>query len=185
MFTCGDGQKTSVVSALYHASSGASEDSTGSQRQPAAHSESSPAENEESNGSSSTAAGPIAGGVVGGLVVIVIPIVVWLILRQKRQRKDADMSNAASASMTELQKPQTSHSQNMSEPDSDGKGQPQYAEMEIPPSELALGKVHYSHELSYAPAAPTALGRSELSGNDHPGTQETFRSELDGNAPRH
>ena len=128
--------------------------------------------------SSSVPAGPIAGGVIGGCVVIVIPIVVWLILRHNRKRRQSDGFNSASASMTELQKPpRTAQSQNASDLSSS-----QYVEMEAPATELALGKAQYSHELSYTPANPLSVGDTELQAVE---TSRNQYSELDGTPARH
>lgn len=176
IFTCGNGDGPVVASAFYHASSGASHVASGSQQHAVEPSGGSSSQNNGANDSPPAPAGPIAGGVVGGCVVIVVPIVIWLVLREKRKRKQDASSDLMSGSMTELQKPpETAQSQNVNE-----LGSSQYVEMEAPPTELALGKAQYSHELSYAPAKPTSLGRSEL----YAGETAVQRSELDGNSSR-
>ena len=171
MFTCGDGQKATVASAFYHASSGTAGGSSGSAKQPAGSSSpiaspgsSGPSKND--GNSSSTPTGPIVGGVIGGIAVLVIaPTLIWFVLRLKR--KDMLKASATSPSndaMEMMRKPEKAQSQgSTSELCAGDKTQYVYSELEAYLTELRIAG-QYVHEVSVSPAAPTS-GRTVLFGS--------------------
>jgi hypothetical protein len=165
MFTCGNGQKASMVSAFYHAASESAGRSSATQQQPAASSKPSSGPTETSHaapGGSSTPIGPIIGGVVGGVGILVLALV--LIWRTKRKDKTAAKASSSSDSVLEMTKPPTAQNQ-ASELWPDSKTHHLYSELEVRPTELPLAEAHYAHETGTVSADPRKLGRSELMGS--------------------
>lgn len=175
MFTCGDGQGASRVSAFYHASSGAVSASGAGQALSSGSPSPSSGKGSSAGNDSGTPIGPIVGGVVGGFGVVIIgAILIW---RMKRKQKQPSPS---SDSMVEMTKPPAGES-----PPEKGGPWPAgkahevsghgYSEMEVPANELPVADHQYAHEAPFKPAAPDSLGRSELGGSE-----TKIYAELDG-----
>jgi hypothetical protein len=166
MFTCG--QRAATVSAFYHAASGAADVSSGKQQQAAGSSAVSSGQSGNNNTAASdpsTPIGPIVGGVIGGVAIIILaPTLIWFVLRTKSKDQIA-AAGASSSNLVEMRKPPTAHSQ-ASELYSGDKRQHGYSEMEVSPAELPLADARYAHEAPWAPATPSAAGRSELVGSE-------------------
>jgi hypothetical protein len=165
MFTCGDGQKASMVSAFYHASSGATGGGSVTPKQLSGSVVAPSRPSGKDSNNSSTPIGPIVGGVVGGVAVLVIaPTLVWFALRLKRKDRLKTGASPPSTDTLEMRKPETAQSQgSTSELYAGDKTQYTYSELEAHPAELPLA-VQYAHEVSLNPAAPTS-GRTELFGS--------------------
>lgn len=177
MFTCGNGQAASMVSAFYHSTS-ANVRASIKKGQPAASSVGpSSSEHSQKNSAqdSSPPLGPIVGGVVGGVGVVIIGFV--LIWRTKRKAKKTSPTDPSSGSVVELTKPPTAHSQATELASDDKAGSKSfYSELEVPRtvSEIPLGRAHYAHEAASVPA-DASTGRSELIGSE-----QRVYAELDG-----